>query len=320
MCIRDRLGALLLVFAAAPSAEAKKIKRCNGQRVLCDRPFNELVLAGSHNAMSSESLGWKLPNQSIAIPEQLEQKIRGLLVDTHYGRLNSDGMVITDDDGEVPASVGPRGTYFCHEFCELGSTKLAAGLREFRKFLRQHPNNVLLIDNEDYIEPEDFEAAVDKSKLSDYIYEGSTDDWPTLREMIASHQQVVFLADNRGGSIPWYHRTYENLLQETPYTFNHADELTDPPNWRQSCGPNRGDATGSLFLMNHWSPPTPPATPDLEASARVNARPVIFNRALRCAEVRGRLPSIVAVDQVTAGGLLQAVRDLNGLQASTPGL
>jgi hypothetical protein len=70
-----------------------------------------------------------------------------------------------------------------------------------------------------------------------------------------------------------------------------------------------------MFLMNHWSPPTAPARPDLAASARVNARSVIVGRAEECARVRGRLPSIVAADQVTAGDLVGAVRDLNGLAA-----
>jgi hypothetical protein len=137
--------------------------------------------------------------------------------------------------------------------------------------------------------------------------------------MIQSRQQVVFLADNRGGGIPWYHRTYDGILQETPYSFDPPSKLTNPKNWKQSCGPNRGDVNGSLFLMNHWSPSTPPAEPDLEASAHVNARAIIFNRARKCAEVRGRLPSIVAADQVTAGGLFEAVRDLNGLVVANGG-
>ena len=66
------LAVVVAVFAGAAfasTAEAK-IKRCNGQKVLCDQPFNEVVLAGAHNAMSTASLGWVLPNQSIAIPDQ----------------------------------------------------------------------------------------------------------------------------------------------------------------------------------------------------------------------------------------------------------
>ena len=56
-----------------------------------------------------------------------------------------------------------------------------------------------------------------------------------------------------------------------------------------------------------------------EASARVNARSVIVGRAKECDAVRGRLPSIIAADQVTAGDLLGAVRDLNGIAAAKPG-
>ena len=315
-------AALLLVFALsfAATAEAMKIKRCNGQRVLCDQPFNEIVLAGAHNAMSSQSLGWVLPNQSVAIPEQLTSGIRGFLIDTHYGRLRDDGTVVTDDDGTVSPSVGPRGTYLCHVYCELGATPLAEGLSAYSDFLDEHPKNVLLIENEDYIEPADFAKAVKRSGLIDHVYEGPTDSWPTAREMIAGSQQVVFLADNRGGDIPWYHETYAGILQETPYNFEKFSEITRASNWAKSCGPNRGDVTGSMFLMNHWSPPTAPPEPDIEASEHVNARAVIFNRARKCAQVRDRLPSLIATDQSTIGGLVQAVRDLNGLAVSNPRL
>lgn len=127
------------------------------------------------------------------------------------------------------------------------------------------------------------------------------------------------LADNDAGGYDWYHRTYQGILQETPYTFPNPNQLTDPANWEQSCGPNRGDVTGSMFLMNHWSPPTAPAKPDFEKSAEVNARSVLVGRAEKCAEVRGRLPSLIAADQITAGDLIGAVRDLNAIAAQTPG-
>jgi regulator of extracellular matrix RemA (YlzA/DUF370 family) len=316
------LSGLLVMFVgsdAATAAKPRKIKRCNGQRVLCNQPFNEVVLAGAHNAMSAASLGWILPNQSVAIPEQLEARIRGLLIDTHYGRLRSDGVVVTDDDGTVPGSTGPRDVYLCHVYCELGASRLAPVLRQIRKFLRRRPNNVLLIDNEDYISPRDFAAAMQRGGLLDFVYQGPTDSWPALRKMIKRRQQVVVLGDNNTGAIPWYHRTYAGIMQETPYTFLTPDKLIARRSWERSCGPNRGDVTGSMFLMNHWSPPTAPAEPDLVASAKVNARGVIVGRAKKCAEVRGRLPSIIAADQITAGGLVDAVRDLNGIASQTPG-
>ena len=314
------LFALLAIAAfAAPQAEAakaKKIRKCNGQKILCDRPFDQVVLPAAHNAMSADDLGWKLPNQTLAIPDQLTYGIRGFLVDTHYGRMKPDGQVVTDDDGTKPASDGPRGTYFCHEVCQIGATPLAEGLSAFSDFLKQHPNNVLLIDNEDYITPHQFFKAARQAKLLRYVYKGSTEKWPTLREMIASRQQIVVLADHHGGDSgapSWYRPTYDGILQETPYSFDPPKQLTYARNWAASCQPNRDGTTGSLFLMNHWSPSTPPLTPDLAESAHVNARAVIYNRAKKCAEIRGRVPTIVAADQADTGGLLDAVRDLNAL-------
>ena len=77
------------------------------------------------------------------------------------------------------------------------------------------------------------------------------------------------LADREATGDPdWYRPTYEGILQETPYTFREPEELTDPANWPASCEPNRGGRRGSLFLMNHWSPPTAPSEPDLERRRR----------------------------------------------------
>jgi hypothetical protein len=261
--------------------------------------------------MSARSLGWRIPNQSVDIPAQLRYGIRALLLDTHYGRPQLDGSVRTDDDGT--ATGGPRATYFCHVACEIGSTPLVAGLRAIRSWVRAHPRNVLAIIHEDHIAPRDFVAAMEASGLARSAYRGSTRRWPTLARMIASRRQVVVLAENRAGRAPWYHPAYDGIVQETPYSWPRPGLITRGARWRASCKPNRGGRTGSLFLMNHWSPPVPPDVPDLAASAAVNAQRVLVGRAKACRARRGRLPSIIAVDQVEAGGLLAAVRRLNAL-------
>jgi hypothetical protein len=318
--MRNRMLLMLVLVLAAvaslalTSAASAAGQRCNGMKSLCDRRLDQVVLPGAHNAMSSESLGWSLPNQSVAIPEQLDGGIRALLLDTHYGRLQDDGTVRTDDKGTV--TTGVRGTYLCHEFCEIGSSKLAPALRQIRKWLRANPNEVLLIENEDYVSSNDFVSAMKRSGLLDLVYRGSRAPWPTLGKMIAKDHRVVMLSDNESvGDPAWYRPTYEGLMQETPYTFNPPSQLTDPANWANSCRPNRGGTDGSLFLMNHWSPSTPPQHPDLAQSAQVNATDVILGRAMKCAEVRGRIPNLIAVDQFTAGGLISAVKQLNRLPA-----
>jgi hypothetical protein len=306
------LALLALAIGAAP-AEAKRDMRCNGAALLCTRHFDRVVLPGAHNAMSAADLGWKIPNQSVAIPEQLETGIRALLIDTHYGRLQPDGTVKTDDNGRV--TEGERGLYLCHEVCEIGATPLVPALRQIRKFVRKRPNNVLAIIVEPKVTADDFASAVTESGLIDYVYDGPFGPWPTLRKMIRTHQQVVVLAERDAGTTyPWYQNAYDGILQETPYTFGHASELTDPANWPATCAPNRGDSVGSLFLMNHWSPPTPPAQTDFANEEAVNAKDVILGRARECEALRGRLPSIIAVDQFAIGGLFAAVKELNGVR------
>ena len=127
--------------------------------------------------------------------------IRGFLVDTHYGRLRDDGTVVTDDDGRHRAN-GPLGTYFCHEYCQLGASKLAPSLRQYRKFLRNHPHNVLLIDNEDYVSPSDFAAAMRRSRLLDFVYEGPTDDATSQNWCSATVPTVSTRTRRRSGRSP----------------------------------------------------------------------------------------------------------------------
>jgi hypothetical protein len=307
------LAACLGCALVAAPASAGREMRCNGAALLCAKRFNQVVLPGAHNAMSAASLGWRIPNQSVAIPEQLETGIRALLIDTHYGRLQADGTVKTDDDGSV--TEGERGLYLCHVICQIGASPLVPVLQSIRKFIRAHRNNVLTIINEDKISPGDFAAAMSESGLLDYVYEGAPGPrWPTLKRMIRSRQQVVVLAENDAGSFPWYHNAYDGIVQETPFRFETPNLLTDPVNWPASCAPNRGGSTGSLFLVNHWSPPTPPSQTDIATVEQVNSQQVLVGRAEECARERGRLPSILAVDQFAIGGLFAAVRQLNGVR------
>ena len=46
-----------------------------GWQELCDRPLNEVLFAGTHNAMSSTEDGWNFPNQEFAFTRQLEDGI-----------------------------------------------------------------------------------------------------------------------------------------------------------------------------------------------------------------------------------------------------
>lgn len=306
----------LVVTAAAPAA-ANGPKTCNGRHRLCSRHFDQVVLPATHNSMSAASLDWRLPNQQVAMPAQLRAGVRGLLIDTHYGELRPDGVVVTDD--QRVKDVGPRDLYLCHEYCEIGASPLVPQLRKIKKFVKGHPNNVLLIDVEDYITPNAFARAMRQSGLRRHLYTGDPGPrWPKLKTLIKRRQQVVVLTEHDGGTgQSWLHRGYDGAVQETPYTFQHRMDLTDPANWEASCVPNRGGTTGSLFLMNHWSPPTPPAQATPSDYEELNAKSVLVGRAKQCATTRGLLPTIVAVDQFSYGDLFGAVKRLNQLGGRT---
>jgi hypothetical protein len=301
------VAGLALASAFASTAAAHRPQRCNGDAALCDRPLQRVVLPAAHNAMSARSLGWQLPNQQVGIPEQLALGIRGLLVDTHYGHRQPDGTVVSD-----PAPTAQSEVFLCHVVCQLGATPLVDALRAIRSFLEAHPDNVLVVVNEDGVAPEDFAREVRRSGLRRHVYRPARPRpgpaWPTLRRMIAGRRQVVMLAERDAGNVPWYHEAYDGILQETPYTWPQPSLLTDPAGWAESCRPNRGGVTGSLFLLNHWSPPF---APDPAVSAQVNAPGVIAGRAATCARVRGRLPNLLAVDMALSGDVVAAARWLN---------
>ena len=311
-------------------------RACNGHAELCHRPLDEVALAATHNSMSVPQAGWYAVLQDAPIAEQLRDGIRGLLIDTHYADRLPDGKLRTVLRGRVAAAAGAdrvspqaaavarrlrerqgfegrgeRGLYLCHSFCELGSTPLADALGDLRDFLVRNPSEVVVVINEDYIQPKDFVAAVNKAGLGKLAYRGPTDRWPTLREMIDENQRVVFLAEHRAGGAPWYHLAFERITQETPYKFSRPAKLTDPDGLGATCRDSRGPPSAPLFLVNHWITTDP--VPLRADAAKVNAYEPLLARLRTCERQRGHIPNLVAVNFYSHGQLIRAVDALNGV-------
>lgn len=310
---------------AAASAE----EPCNGAVELCSRTLDQVVLPGTHNSMSNEEYGWLLANQHFSIPTQLQKDIRAFLIDTHYGKPDGNGGVVNWNNVSDGDPVGVAGTYLCHSYCGLGASDLSGEFSKIASFLSTHSREVLVFVVENGINPNDFAAAVTASGLITYIYTGPTSSYPTLGQMIATNQRVVMLSEGNTGSVPWFHNGYAGPMQETPYDFrkNEAgdpmtttqgmDLLTNPLTLDSTCRPNRGGQNGSVFLMNHWVNGTldngDPVSPDPAVADVLNTKDALVNRARACEQRRGKLPTIIAVDDFGNGDLIGAVDSLNGI-------
>jgi hypothetical protein len=310
---------------------------CNGFPQLCDKPLNEVVFPASHNAMSAAKLpGWYQPNQRNDIRKQLDEGIRGFLIDSHYGVDRSSGPVLTDLKNEdskilegITSQLGPdaaesfkqlhaqyarrggagkEGEYLCHVVCELGSTSMAREVGWFKDFLDTHPDEVLILFIEDKVSPTDTEKVFEKSGILPYAYIHKPDrPFPTMRDLIESNRRLIVMAEEDAGqgSIPWYLQGFD-LTMETPYTFHSADELAAPT----SCAVNRGGTGKPFFQLNNWVEKLPrsPRTAD-----KVNSFKFLIKRARLCEKLRHALPTLLAVDYSNEGNVVQAAQVLNGI-------
>ena len=59
-------------------------RACNGHVELCDRPYDEVVYAATHNSMSSPDVVPVWPEHDGDLEAQLDAGVRALLIDTHY--------------------------------------------------------------------------------------------------------------------------------------------------------------------------------------------------------------------------------------------
>jgi hypothetical protein len=329
-------GAWWMTRQDAEPAVPATIGACNGHPELCARRLNEVAFATSHNSMGGGDVAdWMFPNQDKGIPAQLEDGVRGFLIDVHYGvPVGGRIKTILDDEAAARAKyeavmgkeavdaamrvrdrlvgkeTGERDVYLAHGFCELGATKFVDALSGMREFLVMHPGEVVIIVIQDEsVAPADVAACFERSGLVGLVYRGPVvKPWPTLREIIDEGQRVVVLAENRWEGVPWYHGAFE-VCQETPYGFKTPEEFSNRP--------NRGGTGGSLLLMNHWIETTP--TPLPSNAAIVNAYDFLLKRARACRRERSMMPNLVAVDFYRTGELMRVVDALNGVEPPPTG-
>jgi hypothetical protein len=288
---------------------------CNGAAELCDRRYDEVVYAATHNSMSSPDVVFVWPEHDGDIRSQLDHGVRALLIDTHHWTSLTSAEQLTAADPRMPAELAERtfdrlasrreardGTYLCHNQCALGAISLVEALGSVREFLEENPHEVVTLIIQDAISPEETADAFTRADLDRYLHRHELGTpWATLGELVSDDERLVVFAEDEGPPPAWYHQAFEHM-QDTPYLFAEPEDFT--------CDPNRGDPDAALFLMNHW---VQRVAPDRADAVTVNAHDAIVDRAEQCQRERGLVPNFVAVNFYSIGDLTDAVATLNGL-------
>jgi hypothetical protein len=314
-----------VVAWALPAASAGGDSRaCNGHPELCDRRYDEVVHAATHNAMASPDVVRIWPEQDGDLRSQLDAGVRALLIDTHHWTpvVSADQLASASELPLPPAvsadlfsrlgsrAQGREGIFLCHNQCALGGVPFGDALRSIGDFLAENPDEVVTLIIQDAVSPDETAAAFAAAHLDGFLHHHELGTaWATLGELIDRGERLVVFAEDEGPPPVWYHQAFDHM-QDTPYQFASVDAF--------DCTPNRGDPDAPLLLVNHWVS-RPNHAPDRATAARANAHDVLVDRARACQQERGRMANYLAVDFSNVGDLMGAVDTLNGVGAGTAG-
>ena len=199
--------------------------------------------------------------------------------------------------------------YLCHVFCELGAVKFSDTLTAVKQFVTRYPNEVIIFIIGDFVTQDDTDAVFQQVGLADRRWDyDPSQPLPTLRDLIESRHNIVVMSENSGQPPAWNIDAYQQLVQDTPFTFAQPSDF--------NCNTNRGPATAALFQINHWITNNQP--PNIDQARQVNAYDVLMPRVRQCQQDRGKLPNIVGVNFYDQGDLLRVVDELNGVTADRP--
>ena len=249
--------------------------QCNGSLNLCSKQYNEVAYLTTHNAFNSDEDGLLFPNQTYNIASQLNDGVRGLMIDVydHFG---------------TPTAY--------HSIFALGTIPLADIFNDIKIFLDNHPNEIITIILECYVTANDIENEINQSGLSNYVYMHNS-GWPTLQSMINNNNRLIIFTDvNDASNLQnWYHYVWDYAV-ETHYSVNTINDFT--------CDFNRGDPLNDLFILNHFVTDATLGYGLYNESSTVNANPFFINRALDCQMQTSKFPNFVTVDFYELGILV----------------
>ena len=253
--------------------------QCNGSYDLCNKRYNEVAYLTTHNAFNSKQDRYLFPNQKTNITEQLNNGVRGLMIDVYE---DNESIVV----------------YHAYKF--LGSQPLSVYLNDIKNFLDNNPNEILTIILETYTSSNAIENEISKVGLLEYLHTQDVNSlWPKLQMMIDSNKRLVILSDKNDANEnqSWYHYMWDFAVENKYGQIN--------------CEFNRGNPENSLFIFNHF---ITSLTGNKDNANKVNSFKYFMNHITKCKDLKNKFPNFITVDFYEIGESLDVVSKLNTIE------
>jgi hypothetical protein len=249
------------------------------------KEYNKVCFLMTHNSMNTAEKGFAIPNQTHSVTHQLENGVRGLMLDTYDG---ANGVALT-----------------YHVNSSLGSEKLVDIMQEIKDFLTAHHNAVISIIYQNEGSNAQLQKAIDSTGLDQmtFVYTGGA--WPTIQTMVDNNKRLVLFVEQdklpRAGYLMY---AWGNVF-DTKYTFNNVSEF--------DCDVNRGGSGNKeLYLINHWLSGFL-GLPDKTLAPQANARAQISKRVQECTAANNHFLNYLGVDFYEIGDAKAVVDSINGI-------
>ncbi|MFF2778346.1 FG-GAP-like repeat-containing protein [Streptomyces sp. NPDC058052] len=285
-----------------------------------ERTFDQMTYLTTHNSMSNteQDAGHIIaPNQPHSIQTQLNDGVRGLMVDVY------------DQEGRI---------VLCHKpDCSTATRQaMTVPMGEIGSFLRSRPGEIVTIFMEDHVSGDQLRAALGgllgvrnaegavttAGTLSDLVFDPrewkvKENGWPRVQDMIARNNRLVMFS--QGGD-----KESLGIMNDDEWTVENywsmgpglgSSDWTCRTRWDNVPLSTQGYATGvtgeptrfrPLFVMNHFRDVAMDPT-------YKNDNEKLQNRAERfCMPAARKKPNFLAVDQYRDGNPMAAVTALNG--------
>ncbi|MDB5229155.1 MAG: putative integral rane protein [Bacteroidota bacterium] len=253
---------------------------------LLPKQYNKVCFLTTHNSMNNDEKGFSIPNQTHSVLHQLQNGVRGLMLDTYDG---ANGVALT-----------------YHASSALGSSKLVDVMQEIKDYLNENTNAIISIIYQNEGGNAQLEKAIDSIGLDKmtFIYHGGT--WPTLQTMVDSNQRLVlFVEQNKLPRAAYLMYAWANIF-DTGYTWHTVGEF--------NCDVNRGGSGNrELYLINHWLS-NGLGLPDKALAPQANTRAVISHRVQECTAANNHFLNYLGVDFYEIGDAKAVVDSINGIK------